>query len=172
MTSFSDSSYRLMLSEIMDDDDEYNNDEDDMTDTDDQQLLVDDSRLSPLQLPARASCSPRRRRARDLSCDSTSTVTQIPPPTNPTTDPVGPSSFLKHQQSSPLLSCNTKKNNSHGNQQQDHFTYPKNRVIKRKGNMVFYFFFFSFQHTHITFPKKKKIPFFLFFILFFILFID
>ncbi|KAI7852615.1 hypothetical protein BDC45DRAFT_513042 [Circinella umbellata] len=130
MNSFSGSSYRLMLSDIMDDDDEY--DDDDENDMDDQQLLVDDSRLSPLQLPARASCSPRRRRARDLSCDSASTVTQIPSPNNLTTDPVGPSSFLKHQQSSPLLlSCNGKKNNNHGNQQDD-FTFPKNRVMQNK----------------------------------------
>ncbi|KAI9492591.1 hypothetical protein BDB00DRAFT_873170 [Zychaea mexicana] len=114
----SSSSYMIDDYEDYDDDDNVHQQQQQQQ----QDLLVDDSRLSPLQLPARASCSPRlrrqRQRTRELSCDSTATVTLNP---HQSTDPVvGPSSFLKQQ-----ASCN--KNG------RDDLGFPKNRVTQTRG---------------------------------------
>lgn len=61
---------------------------------DEQDGFVDDSQLSPLQLPLQISCSrhnEKNRHDRELSCDSTDTITLM---SNRRTEPVGPASFL------------------------------------------------------------------------------
>ncbi|KAF7731720.1 hypothetical protein EC973_008892 [Apophysomyces ossiformis] len=74
----------------------------------DEMQLVDDGRLSPLQLPAQARLFARspacnERRMREQSCDSTTTVTQTKL-TQQEMEPVGPSSFLAVARKAPYAS--------------------------------------------------------------------